>query len=97
MNCIQPIAPAELGPMLRPKFDSTLLIAASTCHGIWYSAPACCQIGRDQRAVPALRAALHDAHARVGRLVAALKLQQRHTRALRAAVASLRELHPLDP
>jgi len=26
-------APAELGPMLRPKFDSTLLIAASTCHG----------------------------------------------------------------
>src|SRR5438046_762845 len=44
MNCIQPIAPAELGPMLRPKFDSTLLIAASTCHGTWYSAPACCQI-----------------------------------------------------
>ena len=34
MNCIQPIAPAELGPMLRPKFDSILLIAASTCHGI---------------------------------------------------------------
>ena len=33
MNCIQPIAPAELGPMFRPKFDSTLLIAASTCHG----------------------------------------------------------------
>ena len=30
MNCIQPIAPAELGPMLRPKFDSILLIAAST-------------------------------------------------------------------
>jgi hypothetical protein len=34
MNCIQPIAPAELGPMLRPKFDSILLIDASTCHGI---------------------------------------------------------------
>ena len=34
MNCIQPIAPAELGPMLRPKFDSTLLIDASTCHGM---------------------------------------------------------------
>ena len=34
MNCIQPIAPAELGPMFRPKFDSTLLIAASTCHWI---------------------------------------------------------------
>ena len=33
MNCIQPIAPAELGPMFRPKFDSILLIAASTCHG----------------------------------------------------------------
>src|SRR2546421_64611 len=34
MNCIQPTAPAELGPMLRPKFDSTLLIAASTCQRI---------------------------------------------------------------
>src|SRR5207244_1095978 len=34
----------------------------------------------------AVRAALHDASARVGRLSAALKLQQRHTRALRAAV-----------
>ncbi len=33
MNCIQPIAPAELGPMLRPKFDSILLIAASTFQG----------------------------------------------------------------
>ena len=44
MNCIQPIAPAELGPMLRPKFDSTLLIAASTSHGTPYIAPARCQI-----------------------------------------------------
>src|SRR5213078_772248 len=43
MNCIQPIAPAELGPMFRPKFDSTLLIAASTCHGTPYRAPAPCQ------------------------------------------------------
>src|SRR3954471_2628047 len=43
MNCIQPTAPAELGPMLRPKFDSTLLIAPSTCHGIPYAAPARCQ------------------------------------------------------
>src|SRR3954447_14425746 len=43
MNCIQPIAPAELGPMLRPKFDSILLIAASTCHGIAYAVPARCQ------------------------------------------------------
>ena len=40
MNCIQPTASAELGPMLRPKFDSILLIAASTCHGIPYAAPA---------------------------------------------------------
>src|SRR6476661_4046049 len=40
MNCIQPTAPAELGPMLRPKFDSTLLIAASTCHRTPYAAPA---------------------------------------------------------
>src|SRR5713101_9106704 len=43
MNCIHPIAPAELGPMLRPQFDSTLLMAASTCQGIPYAAPACCQ------------------------------------------------------
>src|SRR5437870_13546920 len=43
MNCIQPIAPAELGPMFRPKFDSTLLIAASTCQGTPYAAPARCQ------------------------------------------------------
>src|SRR5256714_15058279 len=42
MNCIQPIAPAELGPMLRPQFDSTLLIAASTCQGMPYDAPARC-------------------------------------------------------
>ncbi len=34
MNCIQPIAPAELGPMFRPKFDSILLIDASTDQGI---------------------------------------------------------------
>src|SRR5947209_16154177 len=46
MNCIQPIAPAELGPMLRPQFDSTLLIDASTCHGIPYEDPACCQRAR---------------------------------------------------
>src|SRR5947208_7305221 len=44
MNCIQPIAPAELGPMLRPKSDSTLLIAASTCQGMPYAAPASRQI-----------------------------------------------------
>jgi hypothetical protein len=42
MNCIQPIAPAELGPMFCPKFDSTLLIAANTCHGTPYAAPALC-------------------------------------------------------
>src|SRR6476660_6316484 len=46
MNCIHPIAPAELGPMLRPKFDSTLLIEASTSHGIPYDAPARCQTPR---------------------------------------------------
>ena len=34
MNCIQPTAPAELGPMLPPKFDSILLIDASTFHGM---------------------------------------------------------------
>src|SRR6058998_1211470 len=43
MNCIHPTAPAELGPMFRPKFDSILLIAASTCQGIPYVPPARCQ------------------------------------------------------
>src|SRR6185295_14713749 len=42
MNCIQPTAPAELGPMLRPKSASTLLIAARTDHGMLYAAPARC-------------------------------------------------------
>src|SRR5438093_8471573 len=42
MNCIQPIAPALLGPMLRPKLDSTLLIAASTCHWMPYDDAARC-------------------------------------------------------
>src|SRR6185312_14711727 len=43
MNCIQPIAPAELGPMFWPKLDSTLLIAARTFQGMPYAAPARCQ------------------------------------------------------
>jgi len=33
MNCIQPIAPAEDGPRLRPKSVSIWLIAASTLQG----------------------------------------------------------------
>jgi hypothetical protein len=40
MNCIHPSAPAELGPMFRPKSDSILLIAARTSHGTPYAAPA---------------------------------------------------------
>src|SRR5438132_8594809 len=40
MNCIQPTAPAELGPMFPPKLDSILLIAASTCQGMPYVDPA---------------------------------------------------------
>src|SRR5207247_7260401 len=43
MNCIQPTAPAELGPMFCPKLDSILLIAARTCHGMPYAPPASCQ------------------------------------------------------
>src|SRR5215470_6561667 len=46
MNCIQPTAPAELGPRLAPKLVSTLLIAASTGQGIPYVAPAACQMPR---------------------------------------------------
>src|ERR1700749_4075538 len=53
MNCIQPIAPAELGPRFCPKFVSTLLIAASTSHGMPYALPAACQMGRrDANVVP---------------------------------------------
>jgi hypothetical protein len=40
----------------------------------------------------ALRSLLHDAQLRVGRLLAALKQQRRHNRALRAAMDSLRDL-----
>jgi hypothetical protein len=40
----------------------------------------------------ALRALLHDAQLRLGRLLAALKQQRRHNRALRAAMDSLRGL-----
>src|ERR671915_385555 len=43
MNCIQPTAPAELGPMFCPKFDSILLMEARTCHGMPYARPAWCQ------------------------------------------------------
>src|SRR3954470_14386042 len=53
MNCIQPTAPAELGPMLPPKFDSILLIAARTFQGIPYAAPArsqsWCRLARSRR------------------------------------------------
>jgi hypothetical protein len=44
----------------------------------------------------AVRDLLHDAAARVGRLVAALKHQKKHTRAIRQAVESLRGLPPFD-
>src|SRR5687768_5698535 len=32
MNCVQPIAPAEDGPMLQPCADSTSVSPASTCQ-----------------------------------------------------------------
>src|SRR5262245_47661526 len=32
MNCVQPIAPAEDGPMLQPCADSTSVRPASTCQ-----------------------------------------------------------------
>jgi hypothetical protein len=40
----------------------------------------------------ALRSLLYDAQMRLGRLLAALKQQRRHNRALRAAMESLRGL-----
>ena len=40
----------------------------------------------------ALRSLLHDAQLRLGRLLAALKQQRRHNRALRATMDSLRGL-----
>ncbi len=44
-----------------------------------------------------LRGLLHEAGARLGRLVAALKHQRRQARAVQAAVASLRQLQHLGP
>ena len=44
MNCIQPTAPAELGPRFWPKFVSTLLMPASTVHGMPYALPAASQM-----------------------------------------------------
>jgi hypothetical protein len=44
----------------------------------------------------AARESFHAAAARVGRLVAALKHQKKHTRATRQAVESLRGLSPFD-
>src|SRR5215471_9993687 len=46
MNCIQPTAPAELGPRFLPKLVSTLLIAPSTSQGMPYVLPAACQMLR---------------------------------------------------
>src|SRR6476660_7766664 len=43
MNCIQPTAPAELGPMFCPQLDSILWSEARTCNGIPYGDPARCQ------------------------------------------------------
>ena len=45
----------------------------------------------------AIRAALQEAHAQLGRLLAALKHQRRQARAVQAAVASLRQLGHLGP
>jgi hypothetical protein len=45
----------------------------------------------------AVRALLAEAQSRLGRLVAALKLHRRQSRAVAAAVASLRQLPPLSP
>ena len=44
----------------------------------------------------AVRDLLHDAAARLGRLIAALRQQKRQTRAIRQAVESLRGLPPFD-
>jgi hypothetical protein len=44
----------------------------------------------------AVRATLAEAHARLGRLLAALKQQRRHSRAVEAALAALRQL-PVSP
>src|SRR5215472_4722128 len=46
MNCIQPTAPAELGPRFCPKLVSTLLMAPSTSQGMPYVLPAACQMPR---------------------------------------------------
>ena len=44
-----------------------------------------------------LRALLHEAHVRAGRLLAGLKHHRRQARAVQQAMASLRQLHQLGP
>src|SRR5829696_5840601 len=45
MNWVQPIAPADDGPMLQPKPDSIWVIAAMTCHLTLKALPAAFQVG----------------------------------------------------
>ena len=45
MNWVQPIAPAEDGPMLQPNPDSICVIAASTCHLSPKARAAAAQVG----------------------------------------------------
>ena len=45
----------------------------------------------------AIRAALQEAHGRMGRLLAALRLHRKQARAVEAAVASLRQLGRIGP
>ena len=45
----------------------------------------------------AIRGLLSEAQSRLSRLIAALKLHKKQTRAVQAAVASLRQLPPLVP
>ena len=44
MNWVQPIAPADEGPMLQPKPDSIWVIAAMICQRILNALPAAFQV-----------------------------------------------------
>ena len=49
MNWVQPIAPADDGPMLQPKPDSICVIAARICQRILNALPAAFHVALERR------------------------------------------------
>src|SRR5918998_2559447 len=84
MNWVQPIAPADDGPMLQPKADSTSVIEAMILQSMPNERPAPRQIGRSW-AVPAHRRGLRTPVRTLG-----LRPSEKLLRPARCASATLR-------